>query len=314
MASGRMLNKSISLNKALAELTSDTSRLLFTWTIAHLDVEGRIHGDPVVLKSIVIPRLKHIDEQAVATCVAEWAEHNLVEWYEADGDQWITFPGFADNQKGLKKDRETASKIPAPEEGKPVQLHKKNNGESNSGVDQEELRSNSGVDQEELRSNSGVDQEELRSNSGVDQDKVLPKLKESKLIENNIMLTAQPEAAPSVSEAVGDDTQLYHTVKDAFLVGNGGEFSNYGKEGKAIKGILEKAARASPEDPVGYIERMMAKLWELKNSGDQFWMDQPYLPSTLNSSGLWDRIREKIRISEAEEDGAALIAELGLYR
>ena len=44
MADGRMLKKKISLNEAVADLANDSHRLLFTWGIAHLDVEGRITG------------------------------------------------------------------------------------------------------------------------------------------------------------------------------------------------------------------------------------------------------------------------------
>ena len=57
MARGRMLSKEISLDEKVNALSSDTARMLFTWLISHLDVEGRMYGDARTVKSIVVPRL-----------------------------------------------------------------------------------------------------------------------------------------------------------------------------------------------------------------------------------------------------------------
>jgi hypothetical protein len=46
MAEGRILKKKISLDVRWADLQNDTHRLLFTVGIAHLDIDGRIPGDP----------------------------------------------------------------------------------------------------------------------------------------------------------------------------------------------------------------------------------------------------------------------------
>jgi len=78
-----MLLKKISLNKAVAELADDTSRMLFSWTIAHLDREGRIHGEPSLLRSIVAPRLNHITDEIVERCIQEWAAKAL-----SSGTKW----------------------------------------------------------------------------------------------------------------------------------------------------------------------------------------------------------------------------------
>lgn len=100
-----MLNKRISLNKSVSEM-SDRAQLLYTWTIAHLDKNGVIHGEPAVLRSIVIPRRTDVTIENVSDCIAEWSAAELVIWYEYDGDKWIEFPKFADNQVGLRADRE----------------------------------------------------------------------------------------------------------------------------------------------------------------------------------------------------------------
>lgn len=113
MAKGRILNKKISLNKIVNEL-SPLSALTFTWTISHLDRDGRIHGDPTTLRSIVIPRRKDITDADMAKFIKEWAKAKLIQWYQSDGDWWIQFPKFQENQIGLRYDREPKSDIPAP--------------------------------------------------------------------------------------------------------------------------------------------------------------------------------------------------------
>jgi len=116
MATGRMLQKKIVLNKAVHELSSDTCRLAFTWTIPNLDKNGCIHGDPATLKSIIFPRRDDISATKMEGFIKEWVHVGLVIWYEADGDKWLNFPGFPENQPGLRSDREPDSGIPLPED------------------------------------------------------------------------------------------------------------------------------------------------------------------------------------------------------
>jgi len=56
MARGRMINNTICRDKKLNDLSSDTSRLAFTWLVTHADREGRVHGDPAIVRSLVFPR------------------------------------------------------------------------------------------------------------------------------------------------------------------------------------------------------------------------------------------------------------------
>lgn len=115
MATGRMLNKKIGLSKQVNDLTDDTSRLAFTWAIAHLDRDGRIHGEPDVLKALVFPRRQDVTPEQMEQYVREWGEGGLIVWYEADGERWIQYPKFGENQLGLRYDREPASIIPPPQ-------------------------------------------------------------------------------------------------------------------------------------------------------------------------------------------------------
>jgi hypothetical protein len=91
------------------------------------------------------------------------------------------------------------------------------------------------------------------------------------------------------------DKELYRAIEKSFLSKNGDRFTNYGKEGKAIHGIIAKAKARDPVDPVGLVKAMLDSFWALKQSGDKFYSAQPFTPSALNASGIWDRVLETMR-------------------
>jgi len=130
MASGRMLQRSISNSKhipalidaveaRLGEPHGERAALLFTWLIPYLDSAGRCNADAAVVKGQVVPRLKKIREDDIPVYLEEMARVGLVDYYDADGDAWLSFPGFDRNQPNLRKDREASSKIPPPSAGIP---------------------------------------------------------------------------------------------------------------------------------------------------------------------------------------------------
>ena len=114
MAKGRMINNKIVFDKKIHNLSNDTSRLAFTWAITFADVEGRIYGDPAILRSMLFPRRQDISLEEMRDYITEWQEENLIIWYEVEGDAWIQFIRFEENQIGMRKDREAPSQIPAP--------------------------------------------------------------------------------------------------------------------------------------------------------------------------------------------------------
>lgn len=157
MANGRMLQRKISVNADIPRLVAMVdaelgaghgayAALTYTWCIAHLDCEGRMHGDPVVVKSTVLTRIAAVTPEHVHAYLLAAARVGLVDYYEAEGDRWLAFPGFDANQPGLRKDREADSTIPGPETGNPV---------TNPGV---------GATPELLRSESGVLPDQLPPN------------------------------------------------------------------------------------------------------------------------------------------------------
>jgi hypothetical protein len=113
MAEGRMLKKKISLNEAVADLANDCHRLLFTWGIAHLDVEGRITGNVRGFRGLVAPLLDQITPEVVLAFFQDAETLGLIQRYEVEGEWHVQYPKFARNQN-LTKSREAASKRPPP--------------------------------------------------------------------------------------------------------------------------------------------------------------------------------------------------------
>ena len=126
MASGRMLQRRISKNEAIALVAQrlDESMgyghgayaaLLFTWAIAHQDVEGRIEGDPRIVRGNVFPMLEWVTSVHVGAYLGALGAAGLLVWYEVAGKRYVWFPGFDGAQPGLRRDREGPSLLPSPE-------------------------------------------------------------------------------------------------------------------------------------------------------------------------------------------------------
>jgi len=119
MARGRFVSKAISLDEKVNALSDDTARLLFTWLITHLDCEGRMHGDPVTVKSIIFPR-RNISHRKIENYLKELEKNELIFRYSVNGNQYLLMKTFEKHQPGLRKDKESASQIPpfTPELGR----------------------------------------------------------------------------------------------------------------------------------------------------------------------------------------------------
>ena len=81
-----------------------------------------------------------------------------------------------------------------------------------------------------------------------------------------------------------------------------GDFTNYGREGKAIKSLIKFAA----DDEVKLLA-IVQKFLTLTKSNDKFWGKQPFVPSALVP--LWERVIEEIRPQEHGADWIARIDE-----
>jgi hypothetical protein len=113
MAKGRFVSKQITIDKKVNDLKDPWSMLGFTWMIPHADCEGRLYGDPSVLKSVIFPRQNgNISVEEVEKMACDWHNAGLVIYYEDDCDRYIQLVNFEKHQTGLRKDREPASVIP----------------------------------------------------------------------------------------------------------------------------------------------------------------------------------------------------------
>ena len=117
MARGRFISNAIMSDKKINQLSDDTSRLAFTWLITTADSEGRTHGDPAMVRSLLFPRRVDISVEQMEAYITEWYALGLVSWYRANGDLWLVFPNFEKYQVGLRKEREPESQIPPQDDG-----------------------------------------------------------------------------------------------------------------------------------------------------------------------------------------------------
>jgi hypothetical protein len=111
MAKGRMLQKRISTSNKMTSLSSDTVRLLYTWLLAHLDINGNFYADPIMVNNLVFTRLGH-SVKTVAAGLDELASVGLIVRYQIDGEVYLNYPDFFDKQPKLNPDREGNSDIP----------------------------------------------------------------------------------------------------------------------------------------------------------------------------------------------------------
>ncbi len=163
MPEGRFVNKRISDSEQLGRV-SLLADYLFTKCIPHLDVTGRITGNPVLLKAKVAPLRAEITTENIPDIITELANalgHEgdpLVRWYEVNGQSVLRFPGFARQQKGLKADREATSKFPEPPQIAPARTA--------SGARKRKAKVVLGVDREEIPTHSRASPDQVGSESG----------------------------------------------------------------------------------------------------------------------------------------------------
>ena len=111
MAEGRMLKKVISESRRLADLKTDSGRMLYTWIIPHLDIEGRLNASADMIKGKVVPRLNHFDKTLINECLEDMNRVGLVTLYEFDGDRYLQLRKFQEHQT-LRPSKEAKSIIP----------------------------------------------------------------------------------------------------------------------------------------------------------------------------------------------------------
>ena len=111
MARGRFISRDVATSGKLADLGSDTGRMLWAFAMAFADRDGRVTGNYDELRATVVPRLGHVTTEILSLVVADLETQGLAERYtDAQGRAVIQFWNFAYQQKGMKYDREAPSK------------------------------------------------------------------------------------------------------------------------------------------------------------------------------------------------------------
>jgi len=93
MAQRRMLNKTISLSAQVNKLALK-QKLIYTWSIPHLDDYGLISNDPGVIKAMVVPMIKDITISDIKEYIAKTEEVGLTKEFS----DCIEFLGFQNHQ------------------------------------------------------------------------------------------------------------------------------------------------------------------------------------------------------------------------
>ena len=124
MPSGRIVLKSISQSRKMARLKSpslpgDGPRLLYTWLLTHVDINGCFSGDAAVVKGLIFTLLPHSVEK-IEAYLAELEKEGLIIRYTAKGEKQLQIPDFKEKQPYLNPDREGKPLIPLPPKGLPL--------------------------------------------------------------------------------------------------------------------------------------------------------------------------------------------------
>ena len=113
MAEGRMLKKRISKSRKLARLKNDRTRVLYLLILPHLDCEGRIEGNPHIIKGQVCPYLDSHTLKNIDNDLKDLHRVGLILYYIIDDEAYLQFTRF-DEFQTINKSREAASHIPPP--------------------------------------------------------------------------------------------------------------------------------------------------------------------------------------------------------
>ncbi len=113
MPVGRVILKSISDSHKLPKLKTDGARLLYTWLLTHLDVNGCFSGDSQVIKGKVFTRLNK-STKVVENYLNDMEENKLIIRYKVNGDIFLNVPDFVEKQPSLNPLREGKTTIPTP--------------------------------------------------------------------------------------------------------------------------------------------------------------------------------------------------------
>ena len=114
---------------------------------------------------------------------------------------------------------------------------------------------------------------------------------------------ADPAEALDLPAAIDEKDILFKQLDEAFLSQQPQQrFTNYGKERKHEKSLITQAMARAPDDPQDFLKRLLETFLEMTKNGDKFWKQQPFLPSVLNASGIFDRVLKQMENRQPVDD------------
>lgn len=104
MAIGRMLYNSISKSKKLRATKSRDAQLLYTWLLAHLDINANFNAEPEIVKACIVPMLTDFTEAHIATAMDLLEDNKLIKRYINAGEVYLHVEKW--KQPGLRREKE----------------------------------------------------------------------------------------------------------------------------------------------------------------------------------------------------------------
>lgn len=255
MARGRMIATTVADDKRLNGLSLE-AELVYLKTIPHLDRDGLILGEPLVLWGKVCRRRPELMSHMEAI-IAEWVDSGLVISYVADDDTVLFFKGFAKNQTGIRYDREAESQYATPPgwhrngnglEPDEVPPPMPNRRTDNSGGTPDKLRSESGLTPPQIK----VKQSKLNQTKPTTEPAVVVVVEPSVDKKSGAVFSCWMDNMPGTMTPIIQD-DLNHLIDEygcdevirAIGIANEANARNM----RYVRGVLQK--RASGKEPVG---------------------------------------------------------------
>ncbi len=111
LSEGRMIRRDAANSMKLASL-SPMALALFLMMIPHFNPHGKMNGDPMYIKSVVVPLIPWFTLPVIQEALAEIDTKTNVKWFEHGGRWYLHSLSWLEHQK-LREDRLGADHLPS---------------------------------------------------------------------------------------------------------------------------------------------------------------------------------------------------------
>lgn len=129
--------------------------------------------------------------------------------------------------------------------------------------------------------------------------------------EKELELEIEIELEKELETETGEnEADLFQTVLASFHAGHKeltgtDNLGDYKVQGRQIKNLIKRSMDESGNKPDAARRMcglMIRTYFDLIKTGGKFWRDQPFVPSALLSTGIWDRVRDRMLKSQKYDD------------